>query len=261
MLGRLLSMVRSAARARLFAWPLGASVALAVLLTSCSTTPIEALLEPRECSDVERALLDHSLTELGAIEAYMDEALGRRFADDAPRYGEMVESLMAVRSDGNLGCAAPRENGEEGWAAMFTRGGSKVFVNVEAATWEQAMKDWTLGQEYGPLSTAEVVERIETMDSAAYGAFELAAQCYFRGPATVCRSLAHEGAHMTTNCCSHTFESIDSEVDFVDEVGDLAFDAIYFERWHPERVWLDQLYREAQQNSPAQSNLEPPKNK
>ena len=63
---------------------------------------------------------------------------------------------------------------------------------------------------------------------------------------------------MTTNCCSHKLGEVQGELDFVDEVGYLAYDAIYFERWHPEKVWLEQLYRNALSGAPAQSNLAPP---
>jgi len=253
-----LSDGRRAARRWTHATPLLLALAMAASPTACSTDPVEGVWEPRTCSDEEWALIDHSLAELRGIEGYMDEALGRRFADDAPAFAEMVDALMTVRTEEKLECAAPAEGAEAGWIAMYIQGEERVLINVDTDVWAQTTADWAGGREYAELSASEVVERVETLDPGEYPAFELSALLYFRGPAAVCRSLAHEAAHLTTGCCDHGFEDVEREADFVDEVGQLAYDAIYFERWHPEWVWLDQVYRDAQSDAPAQSNLAPP---
>ncbi len=236
------------------------ALALVAWVTACPSDPVEGMWEVRTCSDEEWALIDHSLTELHAIEDYMDEVLGRRF-EDAPPFAEMVDALMVVRSEDKLMCAAPAAGADANWSAMFIRGGDQVLINVESEIWEQATSDWARGQEYGVMSAVEVIGHIAASTEEEYASFQLSALVYFRAPGSVCRSLAHEAAHLVTRCCDHDFGDYDREPDFVDEVGQLAYDGIYFERWHPEKVWIDQVYRETRSDTPPQSNSAPPRNR
>jgi hypothetical protein len=215
-----------------------------VALTSCTSEPDDDFWAVTECSADDSALIDHTLGELSVLEAYMDEALGRRFIGDLPPFAGMVDALAALRAQGDLGCARPREGLGDTWRAVTADGGQLVLVNVDGIGWLQAMEEWTSGREYGDLSPEEVVEQLEHMDSSEFAVYERTARSYFQGAARACHLLAHEGAHLETDCCGHVLGEDDGEVDFVKEVGTLAYHGIYWERWHPEMLWLEQQYRE-----------------
>lgn len=215
---------------------------LALSGLACGDETIDRDWEFQDCSEADEALIDHAIAEAVAVEPYVDEALSNRYGGDAPGYGEIVERLIEVRSEGKVLCAVAREGVELDWGGHAAGKYGEIRINVGGWAWVDAREEWTEGQAYGQLSVEEVEAQVGEMDRAAFHDLRRQAQDYLVGPSWATSLLTHEAAHLVTRMGHGEGGTESRDCDFVDSVGKLAEHGIYWHRWHDESQWLDQLY-------------------
>ncbi len=212
-------------------------------LVSCGSPTSGNHWERTVCSESDQALIERGVEEAIPIVPYVDAALANRFTGDVPTYEKIVDRLIEVYSQGEVHCGAPLDEEEFSFSGLVYNEHRSILVNVDGQWWDRAREDWAASQEYGSLSAEEVESRIGGMDEDEYWTFRDTAETYLLGPAIATSVLTHESAHLVAPyCCSHGSDDSDRDCDFVDSVGTLAAHGVYWERWHQEGQWLDQLY-------------------
>lgn len=209
-----------------------------LLLALSGCTPSDWDVEV--CSGADLELIDRAIEEAYVIEPYMDEMLSRRFDSSYPSYGEIIETLIAYRSREDIYCGSP---GPSVGYASGENHGATIALNTDHFAWIEALEDWEYGRQYGALDAAGV-ERL--VAEGAYSSITWQARAYLTAPAFPLRVLSHEATHGTiSDCCHHSRKTTMAErggCDFVDQVGWLAPYGLLWERWNPEKLWLDELY-------------------
>ncbi len=213
---------------------------LPLLVAACSPTGWDAEV----CAGDDLELIDRAIGESYAIESYMDDLLAHRFDDSYPSYGQIIEQLVDYRSREAIHCGA--YSNEEQRSPSAENQGEILVIATNNIYWTDALADWEAGQEYGRLGTQGVEEAVAVLSEYEYYDLTDQARAYLTAPAIPLRFLSHEAAHASIrDCCHHTRDTSMAQrggCDFVDTVGWLAMRGLLWERWIPEKQWLDQLF-------------------
>ena len=214
---------------------------LASVLTACVDGGHEDW-EIEACDGEDLELVDHTIAEAALVEPYVEAALAARFGGEFVRYSEILDQLVAVRSKDGIYCGRPPGDPSDDARGFLRLANQEIVINVDSPYWLTTLEDWEEGQAYGTLSATEVEAAIRPMDEAEHRQLRLQAWAYLTGPAHAVELLVHEAAHVATPDCCHHELGVLHDCDFVDSVGKLAAHGVYWERWHSEGLWLDQLY-------------------
>ncbi len=212
-------------------------IALPAIFVACSPPGWDAEV----CAGTNLELIDQAIAEAYTIEAYMDEQLDRRFDSSYPSYGQILETLVDYRSRDAIYCGTPASD------QMAAQNHGELFVVKSTGHhWVESLELWQRGGTYADLDVSEIEQRVEQSSDYEFWDFRREAEAHATAPAYPLRLLSHEAAHWTIkDCCAHSPGVPMTErggCDFVDTVGWLAPYGLLWERWRPERLWLEQLY-------------------
>lgn len=213
---------------------------------ACDSSEPNLFEEP--CDTATMNFIDHAIEEALFVEPYVEDALSLEFEGDFPSYATVLDKLIEVRSGDRIYCGSINEEGPYadlqayGWVMREDDGFALNFDDSELVT---SFELWEENHSYGDHDLDDIPAIVAGMDIEEFGEFKDSAYHYLTSPALVVHGVAHETAHLVEDDCCHHAGQTDPEQyedDYVVQVGEFAEDGVFWMRWRPEVLWLDQLF-------------------